>query len=59
VIVGVKQQRICLPLVRVVDALEADILLVLEETVEFGLQSVEAELRQDELNICADERTVS
>ena len=47
------------PLVRVVNTLERDVFLILEETVELWSQSMESELREDELDIGPDEGAVS
>jgi hypothetical protein len=48
-----------LPFIRVINALQADVLLILEESVEFGLKAVESELGQNELNIATDEGSVA
>ena len=49
---------ICLPLVRVIDPLQGDVLLVLKQAIKFRPESVESKLGQQKLYVCADKRTV-
>lgn len=45
-------------MIRIIDAFQTDVLLVLEEAIELRMCSVETELREDESDICPDESTV-
>lgn len=47
------------PLVRIVDTPQTDVLLVLEETVEVGVMSVETQLREHELDVGPDQGAVA
>jgi hypothetical protein len=40
--------------VGIVDALEGDILLILEQAIEFRAETVEAKLGQNELDVCSN-----
>ena len=48
----------CLPLIRIIDALQGDVFLVLEEAIEFRPKTVESKLRQQKLHICTNQRTI-
>lgn len=48
-----------LPFIGVINSLQGDILLVLEQAIEFRPQTMESKLCQQKLYICADKRPVS
>lgn len=47
------------PFVRVVDALQGDVLLVFEQAVESGMVTVESKLGEDEFDIGTDEGAIA
>jgi hypothetical protein len=47
------------PLVRIINVLEGDILFILEQTVEFGMVSVEPQFRKQERGISLDKRSIA
>lgn len=47
------------PLVRVVDVLQTDVLLVLEQTVELSVVTVETQFGKEEGRVCLDQCAVS
>lgn len=47
------------PLIWIVDALERDVFLILEETVELRTKSVEAQFGKKELYVCSDQGSVA
>lgn len=47
------------PLIRVVDRLQTDVLLILERSVKLLVRMVERELRQDIVDVFVDQRAVS
>lgn len=48
-----------IPFIGIVDASQADIFLVLKETIKFRVVTVEAKLGEEELNIGADEGAIA
>ena len=47
------------PFVGIIDTLERDILLVLEQSIEFWSQAMESQFGQQELNVCSDQWSIA
>ena len=48
-----------LPLVRIINVLQTDILLILEETVEFRMMPVKAKFGEQKRSVCLDEGSIT